>query len=529
MASDPQRAQLEAAFSDLQSPVQVYVLSQGKLHDNLLSLLKRDAMYFLRWESARQEGRSGDMDRIEKSKKHIAFKAYLAAGGKIPHCDHRIHFESGKSTPIVTPLVLDQSAAEQQQDVAPMPKVQARKLTPRLRTTIPPNPQPVVTPPAPVREDKSLEHNDQRDAVPPNAGPPNYGMRHDPPPPARAEARSNSGSNAGTILFAGIAIIAIVALIAGTLLFMQNRDLSARLASIPTAAPANIGNQQTLTPNNIGNQNNVNGSNPNSVGGSPAPNTDTSNIGSSFNPSLFSEQSCSPNEKCIWDIGAMGNHWSEALQRNVVQVAIIKGTKISWNGNTARALTASNGENRCSLVVIPPNNWLENVTMTDVNRATYDVWEGDPAGWMKTLAVQAAQEQTADYGCPQRNYPEDFDIWGSNIPSPPCGVEGFVNCTDGSINPASSAPAASNGPMASGSTSSCDTADCQPRMATADNGGKISFAAGDAVLGSKITLDGGKPQGPCYFSKAPAAGTVVDGVDHYWNTELQAQHLQACQ
>lgn len=287
---------------------------------------------------------------------------------------------------------------------------------------------------------------------------------------------------------------------------------------------------------------------------SPPPVTDgevPSDAGTNFPPIPDYEQSCEPQRRdgCTWDIGARQGLWNEAIQRFVYQVGIVKGVGIEWNGMVARALRASDGENRCSLVVIPANTWLENITVWDANVTTYYVWAGDVNGWVETLAVQAAQEQSANYGCPLRDWPEDFDIWTSGISSPPCGVEGF-DCVgpDGGTEDNSSnqqqdtqpndtssndtEPDVSNpgaNPGGNGNQANCasDTVDCKPRKATRDYNGELSFKKGDAVLGFKITI-GGRTLGPCYYRSAPRSGTVVDGVVHYWDQERKDQHLRPC-
>lgn len=290
---------------------------------------------------------------------------------------------------------------------------------------------------------------------------------------------------------------------------------------------------------------------------SPPPVTDgevKSDIGTNFSPQPDYEQSCEPQRRdgCTWDVGARQILWNEALQRSVNQVGIVKGVRIEWNGMVARALRASDGKNRCSIVVIPgttdgswlDGNWLENLTVWDANVTTYYVWAGDPEGWMQTLAVQAAQEQSANYGCPLRNWPEDFDIWTSGISSPPCGVEGF-DCVgpgggteDTSSNqqqdtqPNDTEPDVSNpgaNPGGNGNQANCaaDTVDCKPRKATRDYGGKLSFKKGAAVMGFKVVI-GGKNYGTCYTPEAWANGYVIDGAVHYWEQERIDQHLRAC-
>ena len=235
--------------------------------------------------------------------------------------------------------------------------------------------------------------------------------------------------------------------------------------------------------------------------------------GTSFNPYPFYSQSCGPNETCIWDVGTMGSLLFNGSP--ATQVGIVKGVSVEWDGKVANAGPSG----RCSLVVLTPNSWFENLTTTDVNVTLYNVYTSanDVAGWMKTLAVQAAQEQAADYGCPMKSYPDDFDIWGSSVSSPPCGVEGFDNCTDtsGRTNVGSDQ-----------NSGACETLDCKTRKATVDHGGKLSFKKGDAVAGFEIVLSNGERFSNCFFQSAPSAGTVTDGVVHPWTPEIR--NLEAC-
>lgn len=248
--------------------------------------------------------------------------------------------------------------------------------------------------------------------------------------------------------------------------------------------------------------------------------------GDSFNPIPFGDgpQSCSPNETCIWDVGIMGDHYNPALGRNVTQVGIVKGVSISWNGKTADP--SPNG--RCSLIVLQPDNWFENLTLRDAHLSIYDIWEGDVAGWTKTLAVQAAQEQTGDYGCPQKDYSQ-IEQWSSGKVSPPCTVQGFNNCGTAQPSsqsgnqptpvPAAQQPQAQQPAPAPAPAPACDTLDCGTRTATADTGGTASFNSGDAVYGYHIMV-GGTQYTNCYFAHAPGSGTVTDGVIHPWTAEI---------
>lgn len=278
--------------------------------------------------------------------------------------------------------------------------------------------------------------------------------------------------------------------------------------------------------------------------------------GGNFNPYPFYIQSCSPNETCVWDVGTMKS-LNDSAGRPATQVAIVKGVSIRWDGKTANP--SPNG--RCSLVVLTPNSWFKDLKIEDANVTVYNVWPGDVAGWTKTLAIQAAQEQEANYGCPKKSY-DQIEKWGSDIPSPPCGVQGFSNCGSTSQSssqssssstqpqpqapqvqqqaqqpaepapapaPAPAAPAPAQQPAvpapAPAPAQSCDTLDCGSRTATADTGGTASFNTGDAVYGFSIDVGGSHYQN-CYFSSAPGAGTVTDGVIHPWIPEVA--NARAC-
>lgn len=241
--------------------------------------------------------------------------------------------------------------------------------------------------------------------------------------------------------------------------------------------------------------------------------------GGSFNPNLFDAQSCDPEQNpngCSWDIGTIGSR-VDILGRNVTQVGILKGVAISWPKGNLIANSSSNG--RCALVVLAPNGWFENLNIKDGRMEIYDVDPRDLAGWTKTLAVQGAFEQQADYKCPAKRFPEDIPQWTSQIQSPPSGTPGFTGAgpqSQPSVQP--SQPQAGSG--------STDTIDGKERKATRDFGGSLSFSAGDAVAGFRITIAGRNYQN-CAFRSAPSDGTVVDGVVHPWAPEVA--NLRACQ
>lgn len=257
----------------------------------------------------------------------------------------------------------------------------------------------------------------------------------------------------------------------------------------------------------------------------PTPNP-TSAPQANFNPYKSGyEQSCGPENNrmggCFWDVGAMGVH-SDILNREVVEIGIAKGVTINWNGKTSRAFQARDGKNRCSLVVLAPDMWFEDLNVIDGNVVVYKVSTADVAGWMKTLAVQAAQEQQANYGCPAKSYPNDIDFWTSSTQSPPCGVIGFANCsgTTGSQQPA--APVPTTAPAAPNAGTTCEdpeTVNCKPRRASVDFGGRLDFAQDDPVAG-RIIMIAGRRYNDCRFLHAPGPGTVEDGTSPPWKTEF---------
>ncbi len=235
----------------------------------------------------------------------------------------------------------------------------------------------------------------------------------------------------------------------------------------------------------------------------------------SFNPVRDYQQSCEPERKegCSWDVGVEGSK-TDMLGRSVVQVGIAKGVRIDWAKGGKLANASPNG--RCSLVVLRPNSWFENLHVVDSNVSTYNVDQKDPEGWLKTLAVQAAFEQQSDYGCPAKKF-EDIEQWGSPIQSPPCGTPGFTNCAQ-----AQSAQGQPSGTslQSQQANASCETVDCKPRVATRDTGGQATFTKGDGVYGYRVVA-GGQTYTSCFFKEAPADGTVTDGVVHYWPAEAE--------
>ncbi len=257
----------------------------------------------------------------------------------------------------------------------------------------------------------------------------------------------------------------------------------------------------------------------------PAPQPTSVPTGSSFNPYPFYSQSCGPEKNslggCVWDIGTMGSLTLPSGQ-NATQVGIVKGASITWGNKVANS--SSNG--RCALVVLSPNGWFENLTVKDANVTVYNVATSDIAGWVKTLVVQNAYEQHADYGCPVKSY-DQVEQWGSPIASPPCGTPGFNNCGPGQKQQSVATPATQSNTQASppptnpspSSGGSSDTVDGKPRKATADTGGSTTFQQGDAVYGYRITVNG-NTYNNCWFASAPGNGTVVDGVVHPWKAEV---------
>lgn len=257
----------------------------------------------------------------------------------------------------------------------------------------------------------------------------------------------------------------------------------------------------------------------------------TPSLTDNFNPYHGYEQSCGPEKNplggCIWDVGTKGSH-TDVLNREVVEVGIVKGVSIQW----ARKVANSSPNKRCALVVLTSNSWFENLTIKDANVTVFKIWPKDIPGWTKTLAIQAAAEQQLDYDCPAKSYPQDIEHWSSSVKSPPCGTPGFANCTPGASTGTSgaraqgqsgSAGASPQGGTGQAASPACDTVDCKQRMATVDHGGSLRFSAGDAVTGFRITLDGQQSVGDCRYDSAPGDGTVVDGVVHPWHTEA-ARH-----
>ncbi|MBI4058696.1 hypothetical protein HY404_00495 [Candidatus Microgenomates bacterium] len=253
--------------------------------------------------------------------------------------------------------------------------------------------------------------------------------------------------------------------------------------------------------------------------GTPTPVAGKTAVGASFNPNERYSQSCGPELNaqggCVWDVGVRGNY-SDVLGRDVVQVGIVKGVKISWAKGGKVADASSNG--RCSLVILGPNSWFEDLNIVNANVTLYDVWPGDVVGWTKTLAVQNAYEQEKNYNCPAKKY-EDIPQWGSPIQSPPCGTPGFSNCAS-SGKQQSSASATAQPPAQSSTTNqNCATVNCQNRRTSADSGGTAKFRVGEAVYGYTINM-GGRTYQNCYLEKVSGDGTVTDGVVNYWPAEV---------
>lgn len=237
--------------------------------------------------------------------------------------------------------------------------------------------------------------------------------------------------------------------------------------------------------------------------------------GESFNPKLFDAQSCDPEQNadggCSWDVGIHQD-----------QVGIVKGVDISW----AKGGKSADPNNRCEFVVLRPNSWFENLNVKDARLEVYTVWTGDLQGWLKTLAVQGAAEQAADYGCPGWTF-ETIPQWGSDITSPPPGVPGFNNPAGGtgSVAPQGNAGEAVQNTTGTGNTGS-DTPNGKPRRTSADAGGTATFEAGESVYGYTIIM-GGKTYTDCFIPNTSAGGTVKDGVVNYWAAEVTK--AKACQ
>lgn len=244
-----------------------------------------------------------------------------------------------------------------------------------------------------------------------------------------------------------------------------------------------------------------------------------------FPPALFDAQSCEPEQNadggCSWDIGVQGSR-NDILGRGVTQVGIVKGFSISWGNNVAD----SDPDQGCALVVLNPNSWFENLNIMDGRMEIYDVdvtrllkTSDQDRGWLYKLAVQAAQEQAADYGCPDKKFAE-INRWGSDIPSPPCGVEGFGSCdkfgdqTDNNGGDGADQNQ-DNGTNQGDCTDPATINGCERRASINYDGNVVAFKKGEAVAGFKIVI-GGKTYQNCFFRSAPGNGKVTDGVVNYW-------------
>lgn len=256
-----------------------------------------------------------------------------------------------------------------------------------------------------------------------------------------------------------------------------------------------------------------------------------------FDPEFFDGNNCPPEmtNGCTEDVSPNGQSVSDEGYP-ATQVSIIWGVGVEWNGQVAPARMASNGEYRCSIVAVPPNNFLNDVTIVDGRWETYDV---DPtrvnrtsdqdAGWLLVLAKQRADEQADHFGCPYLGY-EDITIWTSGMASPPESVEGFDNYVEPITDTTEDiveTPVEEVVPEDNASQDNCaafETIDCMERNASVDNKeGKAKFQKGDAVIGTIFLGNSKDPIGPCYFRKAPQDGYVKGGMVHPWVTEWNQQ------
>lgn len=195
-------------------------------------------------------------------------------------------------------------------------------------------------------------------------------------------------------------------------------------------------------------------------------------------PDLFDADSCPPEENpngCSLDVGV-----------NYGQVGVVFGWHVKWPSTELDA-----GGNGCNLVILR-SGWYENLWFLDGRYEVYDVPSADHEGCIEVLATQRANEQAANYGCPEKDF-EDIPQWTSSVPSPPISE-----------------------PTATPTSTTCE------RQATGQNA-SLPFEAGEAVYGWKIELAPGEvcDGGECYLPNAPASGVVTSGVINPWPAEVQ--------
>lgn len=207
-------------------------------------------------------------------------------------------------------------------------------------------------------------------------------------------------------------------------------------------------------------------------------------------PVLFDADSCAPevSRGCSFDVGV-----------NPGQVGLAFGWHIAWPQGGLDV-----GGNGCDLVVLR-QGWYENLVILDGRYEVYDVPQTDYEGWLEVLAVQRADEQSANYRCPSKRF-ADIPQWDSTSPSPPIAPTTTPTATP------------TRGPTPSPTPT---TTVARIRRATGQNK-SLTFQVGDSVYGWRIkladsrTCDGGE----CWLPTTPLSGTVTSGVINPWPNEV---------
>lgn len=198
-------------------------------------------------------------------------------------------------------------------------------------------------------------------------------------------------------------------------------------------------------------------------------------------PVLFDADSCAPEENpngCSLDVGV-----------NSSQIGLAFGWHLKW---PLGGLDAGGGG--CDLVILQPG-WYENLWLLDARFEIYSLPTSDQEGWIKVLASQRADEQTAHYGCLKKDF-EDIPQWDSEQPSPPIAP---------SVEPTATPVTVTRERRATGQEQT------------------LRFAVGESAYGWRIVLDTGEvcDGGECYLPSAPSAGTVTSGVINPWPAEVE--------
>ncbi len=123
-------------------------------------------------------------------------------------------------------------------------------------------------------------------------------------------------------------------------------------------------------------------------------------------PSLFDANDC-PKENtngCTFDIGVNFNSFQH-------QIGIVFGASIDWQGRTF------GGPNGCALVILRPG-FYPGLHIVSGRFEIYEVPPEDFEGWVRVLATQRADEQSAHFGCPRKSF-EQIPQLSSGMPSPP--------------------------------------------------------------------------------------------------------------